>query len=121
MPAADRVGAPTAPTPGAGRTPVFTDEVAMTDARPTGAEVGLGAVTPADGVRPVAPGAGRVIVGLDVVGLAGTPTTGTGVRMVGSDSASLGVDPLDASRVDPGGDAGSEADDELGAGPVAAG
>jgi hypothetical protein len=122
VPAADRVGAPVAATPGAGRTPVFTDDVAMTDARPTG--VGLGAATPAADVRPVAPAAGRVIVGLDVVGLAGTPTTGTGVRRVGSDSASLGVDPLAASREDPEGEADAEgndeADDEFGAGSVAA-
>jgi hypothetical protein len=58
-----------------------------------------------------------VIVGLDVVGVAGTPTTGTGVRTVGSDSATtLGVDPLDTSHEDPDGADGAEVDDELGAG-----
>jgi hypothetical protein len=79
----------------------LTDDVATTEARPT--ELGLGAVL-ADGVRPLdlveaglvagelvaaAPAAvGPVRVTVRPL-LAGTPTTGTEVRTVGSDSDSL--------------------------------
>jgi hypothetical protein len=99
VPAAERVGAATTDvrSPGAGRTPVFNDEVATTGARPIGAA--LGVTTPEDDVRPVDPvvsAEGRVIVGPvagdELVVPAGTAIAGAEVRTVGSESATLGVD-----------------------------
>ena len=59
VPAAERVGAATTDvrSPGAGRTPVFNDDVATTGARPIGAV--LGVTTPEDDVRPVDPAVRR--------------------------------------------------------------
>ncbi len=100
VPGADRPGAPNAGLSlVAGRTPVFIDEVVTTGARPT--DVGLGDTTPAEDALPLELAAGRVMVGLDdgdelvAEPVAGTPTTGTEVRMVGSESATLGDDPVE--------------------------
>jgi hypothetical protein len=96
-----RAGAPTAAPPG--RVPVVSADVATTEARPTVAvEPVAGRVIDAEPVPTEAlvdPVAGplRVIVGpvvdegLPVELAAGTPTTGTAVRTVGSASVRMGV------------------------------